>query len=106
MSIFLPIDKKDLDIETMEEPTPAERLTVSIQPELNEAVAELSNPGSSIIFNYIFTHGVNIAGLHQHDRRSLRSSGRGHHAGVANITMGCATNHEEHGGDPVIHQAA
>lgn len=74
MSIFLPIDKKDLDIENMEEPTPAERLTVSIQPELNVAVAKLSNPGSSIIFNYIFTHGVNIAGLHQHvaDRYGVR----------------------------------
>lgn len=74
MFMFMPIDKKDLDIENMEEPTPAERLTVSIQPELQEAVAELSKPGSSIIFNYFFTHGVNIAGLHQHvaDRYGVR----------------------------------
>ena len=106
MSIFLPIDKKDLDIETMEEPTPAERLTVSIQPEFNEAVAELSNLGSSIIFNYIFTHGGQYCWFTSARRRSLRGSSGRHHAGVENITMGCASKHEGRGGGPVIHQAA
>ncbi len=74
MSMFLPIDKKDLDISAMEEPTPAERLTVSLQPELNEAVAELSNPGSSFVFSYLLNRGMDIAGLHQHvaDRYGVR----------------------------------
>lgn len=72
--MFMPIDKKDLDIENMEEPTPAERLTVSLQPELQEAVAELSKPGSPFIFNYILNRGMDIAGLHQHvaDRYGVR----------------------------------
>lgn len=66
MTTFMPIDPKDLYIENMEEPTPAERLIVSLQPELHEAVAELSKPGSSLIFGYLFRHGMNIKGLHQH----------------------------------------